>query len=613
MNEDNRARLEASLKEVFGFSHFRPGQGEIVGAILDRRNVLAVMPTGAGKSLCYQFPAVYTGQKTVVISPLVALIDDQAAALAQLGVRAAKVHSGMTRKAMVAQWREFAGQGANMLYLSPERLMQPRMVQALQRLGVSLFVVDEAHCISKWGADFRPDYQHLAQLRQLFPDAVIAAFTATADKATRADIVQRLTGGDCAEFLKGFDRPNLFLSVRPKTNLSQNLLDFLADKQGQSGIVYCLSRKETDQICTLLIDQGCKAIAYHAGKTAAYRREAQDRFMSEDAVIMVATIAFGMGIDKPDIRYVVHVSLPNSIEAFYQEIGRAGRDGAPAQTLLFYGLQDLMRRQSMIFDGDGGEQYKLLEYKRLEALTGYCETTGCRRLALLSYFDEGVAGPCGNCDNCLDPPQVEDQTALAKHLISAIVETGESFGVGHIVDIVHGAKTEKIRLRSHDRLAAYASTKNQSKKTLQSTLRQLIASNALRVNLQRFGALEVQQRGHQILQGQAPFMAKAMAQTPTKAQKQKTPPEDLNRNPQLLADLKTLRLELAGERRVPAYMIFSDKALRQMAQDAPMTTDQFLAISGVGRKKLEEFYGPFSSLIKRHATVAQSQERQRGR
>ncbi len=611
MGRDPETGLEEALKEVFGFSRFRPGQGEIVDAILARKHVLAVMPTGAGKSLCYQFPAVYTGQKTVVISPLVALIDDQVAALAQVGVTAAKVHSGMQRDDMVAHWRRFAGPEANMLYLSPERLMQPRMIQALQRLGVGLFVVDEAHCISKWGADFRPDYEHLAELRHLFPEAVIAAFTATADKATRADIVQKLTGGDCAEFLKGFDRPNLSLSVRPKSNLSQNLLAFLADKQDQSGIVYCLSRKETDQISALLTDHGCKAIAYHAGKTVAYRREAQNRFMSEDAVIMVATIAFGMGIDKPDIRYVVHASLPNSVEAFYQEIGRAGRDGAPAQTLLFYGLQDLMRRQSMIFDGDGSEQHKLLEYKRLEALTGYCETTGCRRLALLSYFDEAVAGPCGNCDNCRNPPQVEDQTPLAKHLLSAIVETGESFGVGHIIDIVRGAKTEKIRARSHDKVRAYASAKTQSKRALQSALRQLISSSALRVNLQKFGALEVRQRGRHILRGNEPFLAKVLSETQgAKVPKQKPalaspyPPAGPQKHPRLLADLKALRLEIARDRNVPAYMIFSDKALMQMAHDRPTTQDQFLAISGVGKKKLEEFYARFSDLIARHVTEA---------
>jgi len=363
--------LKNLLRDVFGYSSFRLGQLEIIKEILAQRSVLAVMPTGAGKSLCYQLPAIYSQRNTIIVSPLVALIDDQVAALAHSGVQVSKLHSGLSRDENVAQWKKFASGVAKILYMSPERLMQPRMLDALQKQTIGMFVVDEAHCISKWGADFMPDYEALAQLKTVFPETVIAAFTATADKATRSDIGTKLAIRDGSVFVKGFDRPNLSLQVLPKQDIKCKLLDFLADRRHQSGIIYCLSRNETDQFCEFLKTNGFNAIAYHAGKTAEFRREAQNRFMTEDAVVMVATIAFGMGIDKPDIRYIVHASMPSSVEAFYQEIGRAGRDGAPADTLMFYGLQDIMKRQRMIFDGEGSEQHKLLEYKRLEALMGY--------------------------------------------------------------------------------------------------------------------------------------------------------------------------------------------------------------------------------------------------
>ena len=591
--------LKNLLRDVFGYSSFRLGQLEIIKEILAQQSVLAVMPTGAGKSLCYQLPAIYSQQKTIIVSPLVALIDDQVAALAHTGVQVSKLHSGLSRDENVEQWKKFASGVAKILYMSPERLMQPRMLDALQKQTIGMFVVDEAHCISKWGADFRPDYEALAQLKTVFPETVIAAFTATADKATRSDIVTKLAIRDGSVFVKGFDRPNLSLQVLPKQDIKGKLLDFLADRRRQSGIIYCLSRNETDQFCAFLKTNGFNAIAYHAGKTAEFRREAQNRFMTEDAVVMVATIAFGMGIDKPDIRYIVHASMPSSVEAFYQEIGRAGRDGAPADTLMFYGLQDIIKRQGMIFDGEGSEQHKLLEYKRLEALMGYCETTACRRLALLSYFDETVV-TCGNCDNCLNPPVVQDYTDIAKLLITAVRETGQYFGVAHIIDVVRGAETAKVKARSHNRLHVYGSAADQPKQVLQSIIRQLIAANALKVNLEKYGALEIANKGREILDNSQSFTAKIVAKAASTAHKQSassTAMESQN-NPQLLAELKKLRLTIAQERSVPAYVIFSDKTLAQMANEMPTTEDEFLAINGVGNNKLKEFFEPFSQVIK---------------
>ena len=600
MTSEQIVQLEKLLERVFGFASFRPGQLEIIETILAKQNVLAVMPTGAGKSLCYQLPAIYSEQKTIIVSPLVALMDDQVSSLSQLGVQVSKIHSGVSRQENVEQWKRFASSECKILYLSPERLMQTRMVDALKRFSIGLFVVDEAHCISKWGADFRPDYENLKNLKSFFPDAKFAAFTATADKATRSDIAKNLTNGDCSVFVSGFDRPNLSLKVLPKQNLKSNILQFLSGKKNESGIVYCLSRKDTDQLSSFLNSKGFNSISYHAGKTPEYRLDAQNRFMTEEAAVMVATVAFGMGIDKPDIRYVVHASMPGSVEAFYQEIGRAGRDGAPAETVMFYGLQDMVSRQRMIFEGNGNEQHKILEYKRLEALIGYCETPACRRLALLSYFDE-TAVNCGNCDNCIQPPKVEDYSNIAKQIILAIKQTGQYFGMAHIIDVIRGTETEKIKARSHNSLEMFGIARSQSKQVLQSIIRQLIAGNALKVNIEKFGALEIANRGINILHRDERFMAKVISKkTPIVSVNIEThKPSKAPSNSSVLVELKKLRLALARERSVPAFVIFSDKTLAQMAEELPITENQFLAISGVGNKKLGEFYHRFREVIEK--------------
>ena len=599
MNHPVKNDLNFKLKNFFGYDSFRPGQLEIIQHLLNGEDVLAVMPTGAGKSLCFQLPALIQSFKTIIISPLVALMNDQTAALRDLGVEVELIHSGRDYEENAQSWRNFATGDVKILYMSPERLMQSRMLMALESLDIGMFVVDEAHCISKWGAGFRPDYEALSRLRGLFPNTILAAFTATADRATRVDINQKLSGGNARQILKGFGRDNLSLAVYPKKELKKNLIEYLNQKAHQSGIVYCLSRNETDEIAEYLNKEGFSAIAYHAGKATEYRNSAQDRFMTEDGLIMVATIAFGMGIDKSDIRFVIHASLPGSIEAYYQEIGRAGRDGKPADTVLFFGLSDLIKRQRMIFEGDGADQFKVLEYKRLEALTGYCETVKCRKVALLSYFDE-ESEPCGNCDNCMTPPIVEDQTSQAVMLLSAIKQTGEFFGSSHIIDIVRGGETAKIKEKGHNSLESFGEGARYSKSFFQGLIRQLISSGILTVNLERFGAVQLMQKAYEVVEGREQFFARAHVE--------RSPPKTLNRDtgrnigegPEtiLFQSLKALRLEIAREKGVPAYVIFSDRTLEDMSIKKPKTKSDFLLVTGVGNKKLIEYYESFSELIK---------------
>ncbi len=595
------ADLLAPLKAAFGYEGFRPGQYEIIAALLGGDDALAVMPTGAGKSLCYQLPAIISARKTIIVSPLVALMDDQVAALHQNGVAAGKIHSHQSYDVNADNWRGFAKGDAKILYMSPERLMQPRMLAALQNQSVGMFVIDEAHCISKWGAAFRPEYEALSQLKSLFPDAQIAAFTATADEATRRDIQEKLSDAGCRVFLKGFDRPNLSLAVLPKEGWKQRLVALLEERRGQSGIVYCLSRKDTDEVAALLNAGGFQALAYHAGKDADYRRDAQNRFMSEDGLIMVATIAFGMGIDKPDIRFVIHTSLPSSMEAFYQEIGRAGRDGAAADTILFYAMQDFIKRQNMIFDGEGDAAFKLLEYKRLEALVGYCEATRCRRMTILSYFDE-ASGPCGNCDNCLEPPVLADYSDKARRIFDALHQTGQFFGQNHILDVLSGAQNAKIREREHDALACFGALAETPKHEIRALLRQLIAGGAIKVNLERYGALQMTAAGSDIWQGRNAFMAKkpSAPQVKSGARRGKAgaPVAALgDGDTALFQELKSLRLALAQAKNIPAYAVFHDATLKDFATLRPKTRDAFGAISGVGPKKIDLYFDDFVSLI----------------
>jgi len=587
------------LHDVFGYAAFRPGQEEIVDLLASGENALVVMPTGAGKSLCYQIPALLSDRLTIVVSPLVALMDDQVAGLRANGVAAASVHSGLARDEQVANWQAAAAGDCRLLYLSPERLMTERMLAALAKLDPALFVVDEAHCISKWGASFRPEYERLSALAERFPHAAIAAFTATADKATRADIAQKLLRGKDRTIVHGFDRPNLRLAVQPKNDWKVQLLSFLEDKADDAGIVYCLSRKFTEEVVEFLSTAGFKAVPYHAGLDAGTRRTNQNRFMSEPAVVVVATIAFGMGIDKPDIRYVCHLNLPGSMEAYYQEIGRAGRDGLPAETLLLYGLADLrLRRQFIEQDGED-VAHKLREHKRLDALLAYCDASGCRRTALLSYFDEEMQA-CGNCDNCLDPPKLVDGTQQAQMLFEAIKETGQMFGGAHIIDVLRGAGSQKITDRSHDRLRAYGAGAEHSKDYWQAFIRQAVAGNYLTINIQKYGALQITRRGQAVLNDGERFALREIdTSKPARAPKARKAGKlaIAEGDQDLLAALKKIRLELSRTRKVPAYVVFPDATLIEMARERPATLDEMSGINGVGPVKLKNFGETFLQAI----------------
>jgi len=458
LHNTSMSSAHSVLKSVFGFDDFRPGQQDVIETILSGQNVLAVMPTGAGKSLCYQVPALILKGITVVVSPLVALMDNQVAGLRANGVSVACIHSGQLREDNIAEWRSVSHGGARLLYLSPERLMSDRMLSAVKALGPAIFVIDEAHCVSKWGPAFRPEYDQLAHLKDMFPDAIIVAFTATADANTRLDISRKLFAGIGKTIVHGFDRPNLELGVTPKNDRKAQLLSFMDRVKGQSGIVYCLSRKSTEAMAEALVDNGYSALPYHAGMDSRARFDNQERFMAEEAIVMVATIAFGMGIDKPDIRFVYHLNLPGSLEAYYQEIGRAGRDGLPAITAMLYGLDDVrMRRQFITQDGSDTD-HQMREHKRLDALLAYCEAPGCRRQVLLNYFGE-EGSPCGNCDNCQNPPEMIDATESILPIFAAIKQTGQRFGTAHVIDVTRGRSTDRTRQFGHDDLAAFGGGK----------------------------------------------------------------------------------------------------------------------------------------------------------
>ena len=585
--------LKTVLKEKFGFSDFRSGQEEIVKLLLDKKHVLAVLSTGAGKSLCYQLPAILFSGGTVVVSPLIALMNDQTAHLRSLKIPADKIHSHCHFRQNQATLNAFVKGEIKLLYMSPEKLMTEKVLNEFQKLPIEMFVIDEAHCISKWGAGFRPEYEQLSKLKELFPQAVLAAFTATADKATRRDIVKKLTGSKSQIVVKGFNRPNLFLSVEPKKNWKKRLLEFLAERRGMSGIIYALSRKETVKVSEFLNSKGFFCIPYHAGQSAQVRQRSQDIFMTEEAVIMSATTAFGMGIDKPDIRFIVHVNLPASMEDFYQETGRAGRDGKRADTLLFYGLQDLVTRRKMIQSGKGEQEYKLRENKRLDALLAYCESASCRKKSLLSYFGEDF-GNCSLCDNCLSPPKQVEGTIPAQIFLSAIARTGQYFGMLHIIGVVRGIATDRVQSRGHHKLPTFGKGADYSNAFWEALARQLISSGNLNIDIEHFGALKITKSGKDILYGRKDFFYKELNLPSTLKKEQKTKKESLEKqkpkNPSLLLKLKKLRLRLAREKDVPAFIVFSDRTLIEMTNLKPQSLEEMSYVNGVGKQKLE-LYG----------------------
>ena len=581
------------LSKSFGHKTFRPGQADIVDLILSGKNVLAVMPTGAGKSICYQVPSQLLNRPTVVISPLVALMDNQAAGLRANGVPVASIHSGQSREENVAQWKDVAQGRTKLLYLSPERLMQPRMLSAMKALEPALFVVDEAHCVSKWGPAFRPEYAELRRLKEMFPNANVAAFTATADASTRQDIAEQLFSREGEIIVHGFDRPNLSLTVSSLTNRTQQLLTWMETQRGQSGIVYCLSRKNTEKYAEVLRDQGFNALPYHAGLSSEVRFENQERFLAEPAVVIVATIAFGMGIDKSNVRFVYHPNLPSSLEAYYQEIGRAGRDGAPSETGLIFALDDIRMRRQFISDDGSDAEHQMRDHRRLDALLGYCEASKCRRQVLMAYFGE-TSEPCGNCDVCLNPPELIDATHEAKALFEAIEATGQRFGATHVIGVARGEETVRIMQYGHNELPVYG-TSDKSKQWFQGLLRQAVALRFLSVNMEAYGRLELLAKARAVLHDGASFKCKdptvkRAVKTTKPRRTSKANTSSLNgKETEILSRLKALRMDFAKQLGKPAFVVFSDATLIDMVARMPKTREEMLDVSGVGPSKYERF------------------------
>ena len=590
------------LRDVFGFERFRPGQEAAIEALLAGRNVFTVMPTGSGKSLCFQVPALIMEGLAVVVSPLVALMRDQVAALRLAGVAADSINSANDRGDNVAAWRRAAAGETRLLYMAPERLMTEPMLAALARLPVTLFAIDEAHCISQWGPAFRPEYEDLCRLRELFPGVPIAALTATADKVTREDIAERLFGGAVEQFVLGFDRPNIKLSVETKHDWKRQLRAFIARHDGESGIVYCLSRRKTEETAALLAADGARALPYHAGMEKEDREAHQNVFMTDPGVVIVATIAFGMGIDKADVRYVFHADLPGSIEAYYQELGRAGRDGAPAEARMLYGLADIRMRRRFIEDEDSGAERKRREHKRLDALLGYCEAPACRRVTLLDYFGERIE-PCGNCDACLDSAERIDGTEDARKILSAVYRSGERFGAAHVIDILRGTETEKIARAGHHRLPTFGVGPTRGKNEWRSLIRQMVAAGFLRLDISGYGGIAITGKGRTLLRGEGVFLYREDTVVERSSVARRKPRDadsglPLNGDQEaLLSNLKALRLRLARERGVPAYIVFSDRSLIDMARRRPRTEEEFAEVNGVGAAKLKAFAEPFLAAI----------------
>ncbi|WP_309663862.1 DNA helicase RecQ [Tabrizicola sp.] len=583
------------LHSVFGFPEFRPGQAEIVEAVLAGRNTLAIMPTGGGKSLCFQLPALCRDGVTVVISPLIALMRDQVRALREAGVEAGALTSGNTEEETEAVFAKLDAGQLKLLYMAPERLASAATLQMLRRIKCTMLAVDEAHCVSQWGHDFRPDYLRIGDLRRTL-GVPLAAFTATADEETRAEIVTRLFDGVPPDiFLRGFDRPNIHLAFAVKDKPREQLLAFAAARRGQSGIVYCATRAKTETLAQALREAGHGSVAYHGGMEAEARRQVETRFQREDGLIVVATVAFGMGIDKPDIRWVAHADLPKSIEGYYQEIGRGGRDGSPAETLTLYGPDDIRLRRTQIDEGAAPPDRKAADHLRLNALLGLAEALKCRRQVLLGYFGE-VTEPCGNCDLCDRPALLFDATDAVRKALSAILRTGEWFGAGHLIDILTGTSTAKVRERGHDSLPTFAVGKDLSKPAWGAVFRQMMGRDLVRPDPDRHGALRMTDAARPILRGEASVTLRRDTVTSAvtgEAVRSQVADEDVA----LLSMLKSKRRALAEAANVPAYVIFPDRTLIEMAERRPANLDQMAGITGVGAKKLESYGAVFLEVI----------------
>ena len=586
------------LQRVFGYHSFRGPQQEIIDTLVNGGDALVLMPTGGGKSLCYQIPALVREGTGIVISPLIALMQDQVSALREAGVRAGFLNSTLTiDEARQTEWELLQG-ALDILYVAPERLIQPRTLSLLQAANLSLFAIDEAHCVAQWGHDFRSDYLKLDVLREQFPDTPRIALTATADVRTREEIITRLGLENATQFIAGFDRPNIQYRIQQKDKPKQQLLRFLRDEQaGNAGIVYCLSRNKVEDTATWLCNEGFNALPYHAGLPAAVRARNQQRFLREDAIIMVATIAFGMGIDKPDVRFVTHLDLPKSIEAYYQETGRAGRDGEPATALLLYGFDDVVKLRQMMTSSEGSDEFKRHEQQRLNAMLGLCEITTCRRQTLLRYFGDVLAQPCGNCDNCLTPAQTWDATEAVQMALSCVYRTGQRFGANHVIDVLRGSNNERVLSLKHDRLTTFGIGQRYSADEWRSIFRQLVARGLLDVDPEGFGGLRLTEACRCILRGdESVHLRRDIKPTSSSVSARRTVVVDAE-DMDLWNALRACRKRLAEEHGVPPYVIFHDATLREMLEKRPTTERDLLAISGVGESKLERFGDAFLEVI----------------
>jgi ATP-dependent DNA helicase RecQ len=588
------------LRDIFGFDAFRPGQEEIVHTVATGCNTLAIMPTGGGKSLCFQLPALLRDGVTVVISPLIALMRDQVRGLRAAGVEAGALTSGNTDEETAEVWAALEEGRLKLLYMVPERLASGAALGMLRRIGVSLIAVDEAHCVSQWGHDFRPDYLRIGELRRTL-GVPLAAFTATADAETRDEIVAKLFDGQPPQiFLHGFDRPNIHLAFAAKDGPRQQILGFAGARKGQSGIVYCGTRAKTESLAQALSQAGHNACAYHGGMEAEARRQVEHRFNTEDGLIVVATVAFGMGVDKPDIRWVAHADLPKSIEAYYQEIGRAGRDGAPAETLTLFGPDDIRLRRSQIDEGLAPPERRMADHGRLNALLGLAEALECRRATLLGYFGEEAA-PCGNCDLCATPPETFDGTEAVQKALSAILRTEERFGAGHLIDILMGHATEKVRARGHDTLPTFGVGRDIDKRGWQGVFRQMMGHDLVRPDPERHGALVMTEAARPILRAETRIRLRREVadRTPRPAVKALVSDEDAP----LLSALKAKRRALAEAAGVPAYIVFNDRTLIEMAETRPANLDAMARVGGVGATKLDRYGAAFLEVINGAAEV----------
>jgi ATP-dependent DNA helicase RecQ len=592
------------LQSVFGYSSFRGQQQAVVEHLSEGGDALVLMPTGGGKSLCYQIPALLRQGTGIVVSPLIALMQDQVDALREAGVAAAFLNSSLSAEDQREVERQLSAGELNLLYVAPERLLTGRFLSLLERTEVALFAIDEAHCVSQWGHDFRPEYRELAILHERFPTVPRIALTATADPRTRDEIVERLSLQNARQFVSSFDRPNIGYRVALRHNAKRQLTDFLQGHQGESGIVYCLSRKKVDDTAEWLAEMGIEALPYHAGLDAATRAKNQKRFLREDGVVMVATVAFGMGIDKPDVRFVAHLDLPRSIEGYYQETGRGGRDGLPAEAWMIYGLSDVVTMSQMIAQSESADERKRVERQKLESLLAYAEATACRRQLLLGAFGETYAGPCGHCDNCVEPPKTWDATVPAQKALSAVYRSGQRFGSGHVIDILRGEETDRMISNDHHRLTTFGIGADMDEKQWRSVFRQLLAAGLLEADAEGYGTLRLTAASRVVLNGgqRVRLREDVRPERGSRRRRENKIPAggslgiEAYEQP-LWDELRALRTRLAKQHGVPPYVVFHDATLLAMLRALPANEDELSRVSGVGEAKLKRYGHDFLSVI----------------